>query len=480
MQFISWKSISSALLVLTQPLTTYAETPPDHPTVIVGMNPRATYLAKGPEVNGHAAIQLRAAALLTLSTPHACGSNEIYLTPESAGIPDESFRRALDEVQELIDQKIPLLITLSACERKRAFFEKVRPCTPEECGELMTPLVNGKLYLDEHFAPIGKGQASFYLKMPMPYDTDLKAWKAEIFYIDTQTLRRDYFVNAEDFVSGSPVFISKAYYPSGKLRRVQQNDANGLRQGEAITQSENGIVIKRENYLNNKLEGSQTIYHDNGKIAESYNWYQGKRVDGEYPEYDENGALIGSTNYKNDVWDGPAFSYYPSGKLKSRTIFVSGKAQGPSPRYFENGAIETTRDYLDGGPDGWLIDYFISGKTKEKAFYQNGTRRSYARWNEQGIQTFQWQRDEKNRKQGDFKEWFSDGQLRDHKIYKDDKLEGLALTWHDNGQLASSSPYSDGNPHGLSQYWKRDGSLSSECRYEAGVRQGKCTYPGRS
>ncbi|WP_256597479.1 toxin-antitoxin system YwqK family antitoxin [Pseudomonas sp. 31-12] len=440
MQFISWKLFSAALLILAQPLTNHAKSPTDHPTVIVGMNPRATYLAKGPEVNGHSSIQLRAAALLTLSTPHACGSNEVYLTPESLGIPGESFRRALGEIQDLIDQKIPLLITLSTCERKRAFFEKVRPCTSEECGDLMNPLVDGKLYLDERFAPIGKDQASFYLKMPMPYDADQKAWKAEVFYVDTQTLRRDYFVDAEDFVSGSPVLTSKAYYPSGKLRRIQQNDANGLRQGEALTQSETGIVIKRENYLNNKLEGWQTIYHDNGKIAESYNWHQGKRVDGEYLEYDENGALIGRTNYKNDAWDGPALSYHPNGQLKSSTMFVAGKAQGPSPIYFENGAIETTRNYLDGSPDGWLVDYFLSGKTKEKAFYQNETRRSYARWNEQGVQTFQWQWDEQNRKQGDFKEWYADGQLKNHKIYKDDKLQGLALTWHENGQLASSSP----------------------------------------
>ncbi|MGW8465060.1 toxin-antitoxin system YwqK family antitoxin [Pseudomonas sp. CLCA07] len=475
MQFISWKSISSALLVLTQPLTTYAETPSDHPTVIVDMNPRATYLAKGPEVNGHAAIQLRAAALLTLSTPHACGSNEIYLTPESAGIPDESFRRALDEVQELIDQKIPLLITLSACERKRAFFEKVRPCTPEECGELMTPLVNGKLYLDEHFAPIGKGQASFYLKMPMPYDTDLKAWKAEIFYVDTQTLRRDYFVNAEDFVSGSPVFTSKAFYPSGKLRRVQQNDANGLRQGEALTQSENGIVIKRENYLNNKLEGWQTIYHDNGKIAESYNWYQGKRVDGEYLEYDENGALIGRTNYKNDVWDGPALSYYPSGKLKSRTIFVSGKSQGPSPHYFENGAVRHTREDKDGKPDGWLMSYFINGKVEEKQFYKDGVQRSYERWNEDGVKTVRWQWDEKHREQGDFEEWYENGQLKNQKTYKDGKLEGYLRTWYEKGQMNTSVEYKDNLTQGIGRFWAQDGTLSLECHYEAGERQGECT-----
>ncbi|WP_238349507.1 hypothetical protein [Pseudomonas sp. SWRI179] len=132
MQLISWKALNAALLVFTAPLN--AESRPDHPSVITAMNPRATYLAKGPEVNGHSVMQLRAAARLTLSTPHSCGSNEVYLTPESIGVPDESFRRALGEVQDLIDQKTPLLLTLSNCERKRAFLEKVRPCTPKNAA----------------------------------------------------------------------------------------------------------------------------------------------------------------------------------------------------------------------------------------------------------------------------------------------------------------------------------------------------------
>ncbi len=397
------------------------------------------------------------------------------MTPESAGIPNDSFRRALDEIQQLIDQKIPLLLTHSACERKRAFLEKVRPCTPEACGELMASLVDGKQYLDRDFSPIGQGQASYYLKMPMDYDSKHKAWAAQIFYVETQTPSHEYFVDAEDFVSGKAVHAYRSYYRSGKLRRSYQHDANGMRQGKALTYSENLTVIKRENYLNNELEGWQTVYHDNGKIAEAYNWYKGKRVDGEYLEYDENGALIGRTNYRDNVLDGPALSYHPNGQLKSSTIFVAGKAQGPSPHYFENGAIETTRNNLDGSPDGWLIVYFLSGKTKEKALYQNGTRRSYASWNEQGVQTVQWQRDEQHREQGDFKKWYGTGQLKDHKIYKDGKLEGTALTWYESGQMNSSVEYKNGLEQGIGRFWTQDGRLSTECHYDTGVRQGECT-----
>ncbi len=474
MQFISWKAFNALLLVFAPPLN--ADPQPDHATVIIDMNPRATYLAKGPEVNGHAPIQLRAAALLTLSTPHTCGSNEIYLTPESAGIPAESFRRALGEIQDLIDQKVPLLLTLSACERKRAFFEKVRPCTVEECGELMTHLVDGKLYLDEHFAPTGKGVASHYLKMPMPYDASLKVWKVQIFNLETHTLSRDYFVDNEDFVSGKPVLAYKSYYPNGTLHKSHQSDASGQRQGEALTYDENGTVNQRESYLNNELDGTQTIYHANGKIAESYKWHLGKRVDGEYLEYDEDGALIGRTHYRNNMWDGPSLGYFPNGKLRYSTLFVNGKSEGPTIHYFENGTTQFTRNDVNGKPVGWVIEYFIDGKAKEKAFYKDGNRLSYEQWTQQGVQTLQWQWDAQNRKQGDFKRWYESGQLKEHQKYQDDKLQGSSVTWHENGEMASSADYVDGKEHGPIRFWRDNGSLSYECQYLMGKKLEKCAY----
>ncbi|NUT84541.1 MULTISPECIES: toxin-antitoxin system YwqK family antitoxin [Pseudomonas] len=472
MQFISWKALHAALLVFAPPLN--AESRPDHPSVITAMNPRATYLAKGPEVNGHSAIQLRAAARLTLSTPHSCGSNEVYLTPESIGVPDESFRRALGEVQDLIDQKIPLLLTLSNCERKRAFLEKVRPCTPEECGELTATLVDGKLFLDEDYKPTGKSLAAYYLEMPMPYDSKRQAWRAKVFYVNSRALRYDYFVNAEDFASSRPVFEAKAYYPNGQLHHLYQNDGDGLRQGESLTYSQDGVIIQRQNHLNNELDGWQTTYHDNGNIAESFKWHQGTLEDGEYLEYDENQRVIGRTSYKAGVWDGPALAYYPNGKLRSRTFFVRGKAQGFSPIYFENGALQLSRNLLNGKPDGWVVEYFPNGKTKRKESHQRGTQRSYALWNEQGTQTIEWQWDEYKREQGDFKQWHENGQLKEHKIYKDGQLQSHVKNWAKNGQLRSSIHYRDNKRHGTSQYWTDDGKLVEDCKYTDGVREQEC------
>ena len=475
MPFNQWKTLGAALIALSLPFSIHADPRPDHPTIIVGMNTHATYLAKGPDAQGASQLQLRAAVLLQLSTEHACGSNEVYLTPESVGVPNESFGRLIDEVQQLIDDETPLLITLSECEGKRAFFEKVRACTPEECTQLTTSLVDGKLYLDEEYAPTSKGQATFYLPMPLTYDKKRKAWHAKIHYVENRAVRRDYFVDAEDFVSGKPVLESKTYYSNGKIGQTLNYDLQGNPQGEVLSYSDSGALTKRSHYLNGQLEGWETTYHDNGKEAEAYNWHQGKRVDGEYLEHDENGAVIGRISYRNDVPDGPALSYYPNGKLKDSSTFVAGLAQGASTSYFEDGAVRSTRNNVDSSPDGWVISYYADGKVEEKNYFEKQVQRSYATWNAQGVQTVQWQWDEKHREQGDFKEWYQNGQLKDHRIYKDGKLQGPAITWFENGQMSSSVDYVEGREQGVMRMWRQDGTPNGECRYEAGVRQGECT-----
>lgn len=478
MPFNQRKALGAALITLALPFSTHANPRPDHPTIIVGMDTHATYVAKGPAIQGAPQAELRAAALLELSTAHACGSNEVYLTPESVGVPNESFGRLLEEVQQLIDDETPLLLTLSACDGKRAFFEKVRACTPEECGELTASLVDGKLYLDEEYAPTTKGQATFFLPMPLAHDSKRKAWHAKVFYVESGTVRRDYYVDAKDFVSGKPVLASKTYYSSGKLGQSYQNDAKGQIQGEVITYSESGIVTKRAHYLNDEREGWETTYHDNGKKAESYNWHAGKHVDGEYLEYDEDGAVIGRLTYHNDVLDGPILGYYPDGKVKSRAQYVNGKMVGPNLSYFPDGSLQSSTDYVDNAPKGWQIEYHPNATVKQKVFVdEHSVQRSHASWNDQGVQTVQWQWDEQHREQGDFKEWYANGQIKEQKTYKDGKLEGPSITWWQNGQMNTSVHYVEGREQGVMRMWKQDGSPNGECRYEAGVRLGECTRP---
>ncbi|MEB1812801.1 hypothetical protein VBC33_13435, partial [Staphylococcus argenteus] len=84
----------------------------------------------------------------------------------------------------------------------------------------------------------------------------------------------------------------------------------------------------------------------------------------------------------------------------------------------------------DNAPKGWQIEYHPNATVKQKVFVdEHSVQRSHASWNDQGVQTVQWQWDEQHREQGDFKEWYANGQIKEQKTYKDGKLEGPSITW---------------------------------------------------
>jgi antitoxin component YwqK of YwqJK toxin-antitoxin module len=53
--------------------------------------------------------------------------------------------------------------------------------------------------------------------------------------------------------------------------------------------------------------------------------------------------------------------------------------------------------------------------------------------------------DENGQKQGEYKSWYSNGQLREHGFFVDGKLHGEFKWWHENGHLYTHCFYVDGN-----------------------------------
>jgi antitoxin component YwqK of YwqJK toxin-antitoxin module len=69
---------------------------------------------------------------------------------------------------------------------------------------------------------------------------------------------------------------------------------------------------------------------------------------------------------------------------------------------------------------------------------------------------------------GEYKWWYSNGQLGRHCFYVDDKLHGEYKRWYDNGQLLVHCFYVDDNRHGEFKRWYSDGQLSKHCFYVDG------------
>jgi hypothetical protein len=74
---------------------------------------------------------------------------------------------------------------------------------------------------------------------------------------------------------------------------------------------------------------------------------------------------------------------------------------------------------------------------------------------------------------GEYKEYYHDGQLYAHCTYKEGKLHGEYKEWWENGQLREHYIYKEGEHHGQFKSWDYDGQLNVHCTYKDGEFHGE-------
>ena len=66
---------------------------------------------------------------------------------------------------------------------------------------------------------------------------------------------------------------------------------------------------------------------------------------------------------------------------------------------------------------------------------------------------------------GEYKEWYTNGQLFEHKHYADGKLNGEYKEWYDHGQISTHAYYVDNKLHGDYKEWHSHGQLYTQMYY---------------
>ena len=66
---------------------------------------------------------------------------------------------------------------------------------------------------------------------------------------------------------------------------------------------------------------------------------------------------------------------------------------------------------------------------------------------------------------GDCKRYFDSGQLKDHKIYKNNKVDGIALFYHPSGPIAIEGVYKNDFKNGAWKYYDTNGKLTRTDNY---------------
>ena len=155
--------------------------------------------------------------------------------------------------------------------------------------------------------------------------------------------------------------LAKSYYKNNKLN------------GEMIRYNEAGMEILRENYKDGILEGpAQYTTFTQHDILTAKCTYKNARLDGERSLFQNNGILRKKEYYKNGRLNGVRSSFYSNGNLESKENYVDGNLEGNRELFFPTGGLWYQENYTKGRFDGQRLGYFASGKLFLEEFYTDG------------------------------------------------------------------------------------------------------------
>lgn len=154
-----------------------------------------------------------------------------------------------------------------------------------------------------------------------------------------------------DKSGGHPTAI-KRYTPGQELLDVMFFTKSGkkISEGRMKDRSKEGewlyyhkggtAVMTREFYQNNLLEGTRTVYFESGKKAQETQYARGLKQ-GEDLYFNEEGILLKKLLYKEDKLEGPAVLYSSDGSLLRSGQYKNNRKHGIW-NYYKNGRIEKT------------------------------------------------------------------------------------------------------------------------------------------
>jgi TonB family protein len=142
-------------------------------------------------------------------------------------------------------------------------------------------------------------------------------------YFRTKTRTNDGWAVTDHYLTGSP-----------QMTGLYADDSQHIRKGEFQWYSNAGRVIHTCTYVDNKEEGKETFYREDGSVE------------------------MTGTN-RQDEKDGPWMAYYPSGKLSGKAVYAKDK-QISAEFFLEDGSPNKAAKVFmksaefPGGSDGFL------------------------------------------------------------------------------------------------------------------------------
>ncbi|MBA3901733.1 MAG: tetratricopeptide repeat protein, partial [Bacteroidetes bacterium] len=251
----------------------------------------------------------------------------------------------------------------------------------------------------------------------------------------------------------------EGYYLKGKL-----NDS-------LYEYYDNGAIDAIEIYKNGQLNGERKEFHRNGQLKSVVKYIEGVR-EGEYKSYFDNGQLYKQGHYKAGTDIGQWTSWYKDGKLDDETQYdEKGKKNGVFKDYDKDGKIIYELKYAKGeiveyrcydkqgkilkdsrktkGEFEYLGIYPDGSKRAEGIYTTDGKKGLWKYYDKYGNLSSEQLFNSKGEYDGEFKNYFVSGKLKDKIPYKADKKEGHGVSYHLNGNVSVEGWYKNGLKEGF-------------------------------
>ncbi len=274
-----------------------------------------------------------------------------------------------------------------------------------------------------------------------------------------------------------------------KIKWKEQPFVDGLEEGTGYEYAQDGRIItifnnKKGTFIgkesinridkNNLKQGLWKTFYDNRKIK-TESTFKNDLLNGYYKEYDKKGKLLNAVLYINGVAQQFADEladlslkkeYFNNGKLRKESLLdVNGKEHGLVKYYNEEGSLAYSENYFHGillskgliddkeQKQGDWEEYYVDGQLKSKGKYIDG------------------------KKIDEWVYYFNNGKIEQKgKYIADEKLTGYWIWYYPNGELLRDENFRKGLEDGLEQEYSETGQLVRKGEYIDGLKEGPWFY----
>ena len=265
------------------------------------------------------------------------------------------------------------------------------------------------------------------------------------------------------------------YDEFGRLRRkcfYTKGEKNG---DEIEYYPYTGKIRSRITYLDGEKHGRHIVLTSSGNYILKCN-YQNGLLHGDYKEWYEKskGILKKVCSYKNDQLHGVFRLWNEKQTLVIYACYFNGVKRGRYMENYENAKPKLKCNYDKNGElHGIRISFYKNGMKKDIEYYCHSKPINYVWKQYSNEQIAKYGKYWKHNKDGEWKEWYRDGRLKNKFYFNNGDLNGVCSRYSVRGDMIELAEYTDGKLNGKHVIFYPNGSIHYMQQYAEGRKEGK-------